>query len=67
VKYDTKHLEAPVAYAIVTGILGKDKIPSELLEHLATWIKFYKEREADGNTLEDDVPEEDGEPSNRRK
>jgi hypothetical protein len=67
VKYDTNHLEAPVAYAIVTGILAKDKIPSELLEHLATWIKFYEEREADGNTLEDDVPEEDEDPSNRRK
>jgi hypothetical protein len=65
VKYGTNHLEAPVAYAIVTGILAKDKISSELLEHLATWIKFYEEREADGNPLEDDVPEDDEDP--RRK
>jgi hypothetical protein len=67
VKYDTNHLEAPVAYAIVTGVLNKDKIPPELFEHLATWIKFYEEREAEANTQEDDVPEKDEDPSNRRK
>src|SRR5687768_12969574 len=54
VKYDINHLETPVAHAIVTGVLDKDKISPELLEHLATWINFYEEREADRNTLEDD-------------
>jgi hypothetical protein len=50
VKYDTNHLEAPVAHAIVTGVLGKDKISPELLEHLAKWLKFYEELEAPANT-----------------
>jgi hypothetical protein len=49
VKYDT-HLEAPVAHAIVTGVLDKDKIPPELLEHLAKWLKFYEELKAPANT-----------------
>jgi hypothetical protein len=67
VKYDTNHLEAPVAHAIVTGVLAKDKIPSELLQHLATWIKFYEESEADGNTQDHDIPEDDENPGNQRK
>src|SRR6266511_1096878 len=35
VKYNTTHPAAPLAHAIVTGILDKGKIPPELLEHLA--------------------------------
>jgi hypothetical protein len=50
VKYDTNHLEAPVAHAIVTGVLDKDQISPELLEHLAKWFKFYEELEAPENT-----------------
>jgi hypothetical protein len=59
VKYNTNHLEAPVAHAIVTGVLDKDKIPADLLEHLAAWIKFYEDREAAGNRQENDMPEDD--------
>jgi hypothetical protein len=44
-KYDTNHLEAPVAHAIVTGVLARDKIPPELVEHLAAWMKFYEDRD----------------------
>jgi hypothetical protein len=61
VKYDTNHLEAPVAHAIVTGVLDKNKIPPELLEQLAAWIKFYEDREAAGETQEDEMPEDDEE------
>jgi hypothetical protein len=61
VKYDTNHLEAPVAHAIVTGVLEKNKIPPELLEQLAAWIKFYEDREAAGETQEDEMPEDDDE------
>jgi hypothetical protein len=58
-KYDTNHLEAPVAHAIAIGVLDRDKIPPELLEHLAASIKFYEDREAAGNMQEDDMPEDD--------
>jgi hypothetical protein len=61
VKYNTNQLEAPVAHAIVTGVLDKNKIPPELLEHLAAWIKFYEDREAARETQEDDIPEDDEE------
>jgi hypothetical protein len=67
VKYNTNHLEAPVAHAIVTGVLDKTKIPLELLEQLAASIKFYEDLEAAGNTQEDDVLEQDEDPSNQRK
>jgi hypothetical protein len=50
VKYDTNHLEAPVAHAIVTGVLHKDQISPELLEHLAKWLTFYEELEPPANT-----------------
>lgn len=55
VKYNTNDREAPVAHAIAVGVLDKDKIPPELLAHLAASIQFYEEREAAGdNTPEDD-------------
>lgn len=67
VKYNTNHLELSVAYAIVTGVLDKDRIPPELLEHLAVSIKFYEDREAAGDMQEDDMPEDDEESGSRRK
>jgi hypothetical protein len=35
--------EPTIAYAIVKGILDKEKVPRELLEHLARLIKLYEE------------------------
>src|SRR6266508_4958028 len=67
VKYNTNHLEAPVAHAIVTGVLDKDKIPPELLEHLAASIKFYADREAAEDTQENDMPEDDEDPEKKRE
>jgi hypothetical protein len=66
VKYNTNHLEAPVAHAIVTGVLDKDKIPRELLEHLAASIKFYEDREAAGDMQENDMPEDDEDSGRKR-
>jgi NADH dehydrogenase FAD-containing subunit len=67
VKYNTNHLEAPLTHAIVTGVLDKDKIPPELLEHLAASIKFYADREVAGDMQEDDIPEDDEDSGSRRK
>jgi hypothetical protein len=33
VRYNTSHLEMPVAFAITTGVLARQTIPAELLEH----------------------------------
>jgi len=35
VRYNTSHLEMPVAFAITTGVLARETVPAELLEHLA--------------------------------
>jgi hypothetical protein len=35
--------EPTVAYAIVTGILDRGKVPAELMEHLARLIKHYED------------------------
>jgi len=43
VRYNTPHLEMAVAFAITTGVLGRDTIPAELLEHLAEAMRFYEE------------------------
>ena len=40
------HLEMAVAFAITTGVLGRDTIPAELLEHLAGALRFYEEERA---------------------
>src|SRR5438128_10039987 len=44
VRYDTNDLEAPVAYAIVTGVLDRKAVPAEVLDHVARMIRFYEER-----------------------
>ncbi len=45
-RYNAPRLEMVVAFAITTGVLGRDTIPAELLEHLAGSIRFYEEDEA---------------------
>src|SRR5256712_145001 len=47
VRYDTNQLEAPVAYAIVTGVLDRKAAPAEVLDHVARMIRFYEERASD--------------------
>ena len=46
VRYNTARLELAVAYAITTGILGRQTIPAELLGHLAGPLQFYETRQA---------------------
>ena len=47
VRYNTLHLETAVAFAITTGVLGRETIPAELLEHLAGALRFYEEEAGD--------------------
>lgn len=42
-RYSSKVLESNIAHAIVKGILNKEKVPQELLDHLARLIKYYEE------------------------
>jgi hypothetical protein len=46
VRYNTPYLEMVVAFAITTGVLGRNTIPGELLEHLAGAMRFYEEDQA---------------------
>jgi len=46
VRYNTAHLEMAVAFAITTGLLSRDTIPAELLDHLAGPLRFYAEEQA---------------------
>lgn len=46
VRYNTPPLEMVVAFAITTGVLGRDTIPAELLEHLTGAMRFYEEQAA---------------------
>ena len=42
VRYDTRYLEMTVAYAITVGVLDRQTIPAELLDHLARALAFYE-------------------------
>jgi hypothetical protein len=42
-RYNPKMYEPTVAYAIVTGIVDRGKVPAELMEHLARLVKHYEE------------------------
>ncbi len=44
-RYNTSHLGPPVAYAIVAGILDREAIPADVLDHLARIIEFYEGEE----------------------
>ena len=41
-KYSTNRLEAALGFAVATGILRKEELPAELLQHLTGFIDFYK-------------------------
>ena len=46
VRYNTPHLEMAVAYAITAGILDRQTIPAELLDHLTGALAFYDSKQA---------------------
>jgi hypothetical protein len=46
VRYNTPQLEMAVAFAITTGLLSRDTIPAEVLDHLAGPMRFYEEERA---------------------
>jgi hypothetical protein len=46
VRYNTPHLEMPVAFAITTGVLAREAIPAEFLEHLPGALRFCEEEQA---------------------
>ncbi len=46
VRYNTPYLELAVAYAITVGVLDRQKIPAELLDHLARALEFYESEQA---------------------
>src|SRR5437870_13221436 len=47
VRYNTPDLEIPVAFAITTGVLGRETIPADLLEHPAGALRCYGEARVD--------------------
>ena len=40
--YATNRLEPAVAFAVATGILRREEVPPELVQHLAGLIEFYE-------------------------
>jgi hypothetical protein len=40
--YATKHLEPAIGFAVATGILQREEVPPELLQHVAGWVQFYE-------------------------
>lgn len=41
-RYATNHLEPAIASAVVAGVVRREELPSELLQHLASLIEFYE-------------------------
>jgi hypothetical protein len=41
-RYATTHLEPAVASAVAAGVLRKEELPAELVQHLAGLIAFYE-------------------------
>jgi len=47
-RYATNHLEPAVAAAVVEGVIRRDEVPPELLQHIARWIEFYETDQSTG-------------------
>lgn len=43
---NSAYLEMAVAYAITVGVLDRQTIPAELLDHLARALAFYESEQA---------------------
>jgi hypothetical protein len=41
-RYATTHLEPTVALAVAAGVLRKEELPAELVQHIAGLIEFYE-------------------------
>jgi hypothetical protein len=41
-RYATTHLEPAVASAVAAGVIHREELPPELLQHVAHWIEFYE-------------------------
>jgi hypothetical protein len=41
-RYATTHLEPAVASAVATGVLRKEELPDDLVQHIASLIEFYE-------------------------
>jgi hypothetical protein len=41
-RYATTHLEPTVASAVVAGVLRKEELPAELVQHIEGLIEFYE-------------------------
>lgn len=41
-RYATSHLAPAVASAVVAGVLRKEELPAELVQHIAGLIEFYE-------------------------
>lgn len=41
-RYATTHLEPAVASAVAAGVLRKEELPAELLQHIASLVEFYE-------------------------
>jgi hypothetical protein len=44
-KYATNRLEPAIGFAIATGILRREELPSALLEHVSGLVEFYQAEE----------------------
>ncbi len=40
--YSTNYLEPAVGFCVATGVVQREELPPELLEHVAGWIQFYE-------------------------
>ena len=44
-KYERRFINSSVAQAIATGIISREKVPRDVLDHLAGAIEFYTSHE----------------------
>lgn len=42
-RYNSKPIEAPVAFAVASGVLDRKSVPEDVLKDLAPLIEFYEE------------------------
>ena len=46
VRYNSGHLEMAVASAVARGVLSRESIPAEVMDHITGAMRFYEEEQA---------------------
>ena len=47
-RFATNDPKMPLAHAVASGVVSKESLPAEVVDHIASMVEFFSEREENG-------------------